>query len=108
MIDDLHVKAPRPLSHGLTNPSHTEDTKGLSGDADAQQVALANAITPTLAHDPIVLKSPPSGGKQHHKRVVGGAFRQNAGGVRHDQITLSRSSNVDVIETDATGCPDVD
>ena len=54
--NNLHIKATCPLRHGLTNTTHAKDTKRLTGDPHAEKVALADTISPSLAHDPIILK----------------------------------------------------
>src|ERR1019366_4976120 len=102
VVDDPHVKAARSLSHGLPNTPHAKDTKCFAGDTHSKKVALADTISPALAHDPVIFKSTPSSGKQHHKRMISRAFRQNARSIRHNQATLSRGGNIDMIEADTT------
>ncbi len=106
VIQHLHVKAARPLSQCAADAAHAEDADALPGDANAQQVALADAVTPALAHDTVILGAATGRGQQQHHGMIGGAFVQHAGGIGHHHPTRPRRGNIDMVVPDAAGCAD--
>ena len=108
MVNDLHIEATRSLGHGPPDTPHAEDSESFPCNTHSQEVTLTDAISPSLSHDAIIFERASGGGQKHHESVISRAFGEDTRGVCHDEATLLRGGDVDMIESDTTCRPDPD
>ena len=98
--DDSHAKGLGPVGDQFTNPSKTDDAKGLVGELDAFP---ARPLPPTSLERRMRLRNVSSLREQQRHRVLGRRDDVRLWGVHHHHPTPCRRSDVDVVQSDS--CP---
>ncbi len=106
VVEDRHAEAAGAAGHRLADSAHAQQSQRLAGDADAQQVPLADAVPPAGAHQRVILVGTAGGGQEQPEGEIGGAIVQHARGVGDDHPGGAGGGDVDMIEADRAGGAD--